>query len=97
MRSMATKKGPERRLQGRSLPVFRHRAAGARNTCGRVPDGPRHRVTPNHPPGPPMTLGNMRELSFPHARHFSEEPEPHSIDDVRDARIVVDRDIAYGH
>ena len=45
----------------------------------------------------PMTLGNMRELSFPHARHFSEEPEPHSIDDVRDARIVVDRDIAYGH
>ena len=44
-----------------------------------------------------MTLGNMRELSFPHARHFSEEPEPHSIDDVRDARIVVDRDIAYGH
>jgi hypothetical protein len=23
-------------------------------------------VTPKHPPGPPMTLGNMRELGVPH-------------------------------
>jgi hypothetical protein len=37
-----------------------------------------------------MTLVNMRELRFPHARHFSEEPEPHSIDDICDPKFVVD-------
>ena len=25
-------------------------------------------MTPKHPPGPPMTLGNMRELSYPSDR-----------------------------
>jgi hypothetical protein len=44
-----------------------------------------------------MTLVNMRELIFPHARYFSQKPEGCPINDKRDARTVVNRNIADRH